>query len=154
MTRVVEFIRTAWFPLLFLVFTGVILAASRNLSPVAGSIPRTMASITLVLLLAHLVRLAWRSRSEAVSKGDGSSGSASRAEGSVLAWLMLMCLVVWLLGLAPGLTAFCLGILRFRFREGWGFSIVFGLIVGLASQAAFVLLGMPVYGGMLGVLLR
>ena len=144
--------RMAWLPLLFAVFTAAVLAGSRELSPVAGTTPGIIAGLTLALLAWHFVRQV-RAGREAAAADRSPDGTGRRADWMALAWLALLCSAVWALGLAAGLFAFCLGMLRFQFGESWRVSIGAALVVGLGLQAVFLVLGLPFYTGLAGALL-
>lgn len=142
------------FTLALLAFAAVILYATAGLSEVGRLVPLSVLAPTLVLLLVQLcLELApgfaqkrslleqkdvfgiEQMRLKAAEEAAYSLASRGRRELSVIAWVALIPVLIYLLGSLIALPLFLLIYLKVRSREGWVLSIgmavaMFGFLYG------------------------
>lgn len=145
----------SWLTLGFLAVVVLMLWSARGLSNVSGWIPLSVLSVTLALL-------SWQLASEVLAARRASQGP-ERPERAVrrrravaaAAWIGLLLLLCWLLGVAVGSALFCAAWLRWHAGAGWPASLAQAAGLGLVLWLVFgQLLGTALYAGLLGQLLR
>jgi len=137
----------AWFTMLLAALACLLLYLSFGLSPVARFVPLTVLIPTLILLFGQLVsdltlkldsdqkgsRRVDFFQSEVfrqklkVFSGRAASppdigASLSEREGSVLSWLLMVLVCIYLFGFAVSMPSFILLYLKKRSGDGWLFS--------------------------------
>jgi hypothetical protein len=141
----------SWFTIVFTALVLLMLWASLSLSKAAAWIPQLVLCATLVCLLLQLVnelRVAWTAFPE--TREPEAYGFQGRTLAA-FAWLVLLLLLTWLVGIAPASAFFCLGWLRWHAGENWMVSLVLSAGLGLALWVIFsVLLAVDLYPGVLG----
>lgn len=91
-----------------------------------------------------------------VSKGDSKeplAEDARRRQGTILLWIAVLAIVVYILGLTLGVGIFLLAFLRWVGRRGWALSAAVALggsvlVYGLFGQV----LHYPLYAGLVGLI--
>lgn len=124
--------------------------ASIGLSGASAWIPRLVLSATLIFLLLQLAgefRTAWtvlpQARVEVTENHRGPTVTA-------IAWLGLLLLLTWLLGIVLASTLFYLAWLRWHAGEDWRLSLISSAGLGLALWVLFsLLLSVDLYSGVL-----
>jgi hypothetical protein len=144
----------SWLTLAFIALVVLMLAAALGLSRVSGWIPLIVLSVTLALLLWQLAAelLTHRGRfSRAPARREGSGPDArGRRALAVIAWIGLLLLLSWLLGVVAGTTLFSLAWLRLHAHERWPASLAQAAGLGLALWLVFGrILGSGLYPGVL-----
>lgn len=140
----------SWLTIVFTVWVLFMLWASVGLSSASAWIPRLVLSTTMICLLLQLVSEFRATRSllpqTQVLVAVGRGGRTVAA----IAWLALLLLLTWLLGVALASALFCLAWLRWHAGECWLTSLTISAGLGLALWLIFsVLLGAALYSGAL-----
>jgi len=140
----------SWLTIVFTVWVLLMLWASVGLSSASAWIPRLVLSTALICLLLQLVNEFRAARTlmpqTQVLMTDGRGGRSVAA----IAWLALLLLLTWLLGVALASALFCLAWLRWHAGEYWLASLIISASLGLALWLIFsVLLGAGLYSGVL-----
>lgn len=145
----------SWLTLTFIVAVALLWSASFGLSRVSGWIPLSVLSATLVLLLWQLVTELLAARPEQPHSQHPETALRSRRAAAAAAWIGLLLLVSWLLGVVAGSALFCLAWLRWHARAAWTPSLLQAAGLGLALWLVFArFLGTGLYAGLLWPLLR
>lgn len=145
----------SWLTLAFLAVVVLMLWSALGLSRVSGWIPLSVLFVTSILLAWQLgiEVLAAHRAPRAVERPE--LAARKRRAAAAAAWIGLLLLLSWLLGVAVGSALFCAAWLRWHARAGWPASLAQGLGLGLALWLVFgQLLGTLLYAGLLGQLLR
>jgi len=145
---VVSTLAGSWLTLLFTAWVLLMLWASADLGRTAAWIPRLVLTATLVCLL---IQLATEVRAARVltAPAPGVARNRERIVAAV-AWLGLLLLLTWLLGIAPASALFSLAWLRLHAGENWRTSLVSSTGLGLVLWLVFqVMLGADLYTGVL-----
>jgi hypothetical protein len=153
--------------LAFIALVILMLAGAAKLSRVSGWIPLVVLAATLVLLLWQLAVEVLAARQAQV--GDQGSDPSSAKEGggwtafadprnrraaAAIAWIGLLLLLSWLLGVIAGAALFSLAWLRWHARERWASSMAQAAALGLLLWLVFgQVLGSGLYPGVLWPLL-
>lgn len=140
----------SWLTIVFTTWVLLMLWASMGLSSASAWIPRLVLSTTLICLLLQLVSEFRAARTLLPENqplvGDGRGGRTVAA----IAWLALLLLLTWLLGVALASALFCLAWLRWYAGEHWLTSLILSTGLGLVLWLLFsVLLGASLYSGVL-----
>lgn len=124
--------------------------ASFGLSRASAWVPQWVLAITLILLLLQLAHeLLAAPNASAQMRMQASDGRHKRAMAA-LVWLVLLLLLTWLLGTAPGGALFCCAWLRWHAGERWPLAVGTATGLGIALWVLFsVLLGVGLYAGLL-----
>lgn len=141
--------------LAFLALVAPMLWSAFGLSRVSGWVPLSVLSATLVLLLLQLAieLLAARRAPQPVARPQ--LAARQRRALAAVAWIGLLLLLSWLLGVVAGSALFCAAWLRWHARDRWSASLAQAAGLGLALWLVFAhLLGTGLYAGLLGQLLR
>ena len=147
-SRIVSIAAGSWLTLLFTAWVLLMLWASSGLGRTAAWIPRLVLIATLVCLL---LQLATELRVARVLKADAPVVAGNRRQTvAAVAWLGLLLLLTWLLGIAPASAFFSLAWLRLHAGENWRASLVSSTGLGLVLWLVFhVMLGANLYAGVL-----
>lgn len=141
--------------LAFLALVAPMLWSAFGLSRVSGWVPLSVLSVTLVLLLLQLAAelLAARRAPQPVDRPE-SDARKQRAVAAA-AWIGVLLLLSWLLGVVAGSALFCAAWLRWHARLRWTASLAQAAGLGFVLWLAFAqLLGTGLYAGLLGQLFR
>lgn len=141
--------------LAFLALVGPMLWSAFGLSRVSGWVPLSVLSATGVLLLLQLAVELLAAR-RAPSRPH-RPGAAARRRGAMAAaaWIGVLLLLSWLLGVVAGSALFCAAWLRWHARLRWSASLAQAAGLGFVLWLAFAqLLGTGLYAGLLGQLFR
>jgi hypothetical protein len=132
--------------LAFLALVAPMLWSAFGLSRVSGWVPLSVLSATLVLLLLQLaVELLAARRAQ----------SPPQRPGAAAAWIGVLLLLSWLLGVVAGSALFCAAWLRWHARLRWSASLTQAAGLGFVLWLVFAqLLGSGLYVGLLAQLLR
>lgn len=141
--------------LAFLALVAARLWSVFGLSRVSGWVPLSVLSATLVLLLLQLaVELLAARRASQAPERPGAAARRRRATAAT-AWIGVLLLLSWLLGVVAGSALFCAAWLRWHARLRWSASLAQAAGLGLVLWLAFArLLGTGLYAGLLGPLFR
>jgi hypothetical protein len=151
----VRLLAGSWLTLAFLALVAPMLWSAFGLSRVSGWVPLCVLSATLALLLLQLAieLLAARRAPQPVERPE-SAARKGRALAAV-AWIGLLLLLSWLLGVVAGSALLCAAWMRWHARASWSVSLAQAAGLGLALWLVFAqLLGTGLYAGLLGQLLR
>lgn len=120
----------SWLTLSFITWTLLMLAACETLGNSAASIPRLVLLVTLVCLLLQLTREMWDSWSQSAELPVTRASADSEKLAAAIAWLVLLLLLTWLLGVAPASSVFCLAWMRGHAGENWKTAISMSAVIG------------------------
>ncbi len=138
----------SWLTLVFTAWVLLMLWASFGLSSASAWIPQLVLSVTLICLLLQLANELWTARTELPpTQALPVNGLRGRTVAAI-AWLTLLLLLTWLLGIVLASTLFCLAWLRWHAGENWPVSLILSAGLGLGQWVFFsVLLDANLYSG-------
>ena len=129
-----------WLILAFAIFLSMMLWASLDLSRASAWIPRIVLGFTLIVLLLEVSAELMGVRS--VMTGTEPPANADRRMRALaaIAWITLLLLASWLLGVTLGSALFCAAWLRWHAGERWIVSLLIAVGAGLVLWLLFALL--------------
>jgi len=151
----VRLLAGSWLTLAFLAVVVLMLTSALGLSRVSGWIPLSVLSATLVLLLVQLAVEVLAARRAPQAPARPERPARNRRAAAAMAWIGLLLLLSWLLGVVAGSALFCAVWLRWHARASWAASLAQAVGLGFVLWLTFVqLLGTGLYAGLLAQLLR
>jgi hypothetical protein len=128
---------------------------SFDLSRASAWVPQWVLAITLVLLLLQLAGELLAARSAWVQPRLQAANVWRRRAVAAAAWLSLLMLLAWILGIALGGALFCCAWLRGHAGERWVLTLGLAAGLGIALWLLFTaFLGVGLYPGVLWSYLR
>lgn len=145
----------SWLTLGFLALVALMLWSALGLSRVSGWIPLSVLSVTSMLLVWQLVSEVLAARRAQQAAERPQAAARGRRALAAMAWIGLLLLLSWLLGVVAGSALFCAAWLRWHARAPWAASLAQAAGLGFVLWLAFAqLLGTGLYAGLLGQLFR
>jgi MFS superfamily sulfate permease-like transporter len=151
----VRLLAGSWLTLAFIAAVALMLWSALGLSRVSGWIPLSVLSATCMLLIWQLVSEALAARRAPHAPARPEAAVRDRRALAAMAWIGLLLLLSWLLGVVAGSALFCAAWLRWHARASWTASLAQAAGLGFVLWLAFAqLLGAGLYAGLLGQLFR
>jgi len=139
-----------WFPaVISILFLGLIVQGSLELSPDAMLFPYILGAFGLALLAGQIVREARGAQQGASGEEPGRASFNLSAYLPGIAWLLAILPMIYLLGFFVAIPLYMFFCLKFR-GEKWPLCLILTSLVGAFFYFAFVVaLKVPFYEGLL-----
>ena len=145
----------SWLTVAFAAGVALLLWASFSLSRASAWVAQWVLAITLVLLLLQLAGELLASRNALAQVQMQAANGRRRRTVAAAAWLGLLMLLAWMLGIALGGALFCFAWLRGHAGERWPLAVAIAAVLGITLWLLFTaLLGVGLYPGVLWPYLR
>lgn len=115
---------------------GVLFVSALRLPFTAAAVPLAVAAPTLLLLLEQLVTA--RRRASAAD-ADTRPPDLGRREATTIAWMLVLLVLLWALGVLAAVPAYLLLHLRVRSRERWYTAVMTAVLAWCVLYSVLVL---------------
>ena len=140
----------SWLTIVFAAGVSLMLWTSFGLSRASAWVPQWVLAISLILLLLQLARELLAARNALAQTGMHAANGRRRRAVAAAAWLGLLMLLAWMLGIALGGALFCFAWLRGHAGEPWPLTLGIAAGLGMVLWLLFSeLLGISLYAGLL-----